>query len=165
MDKEHVMIRRIRLDDLDNIQKFCFEQISHAQDPLGNIRISERQYAWEMKRVRQNWLAQQRYVAYVAAESTPDGEKLVGYGAAVITCQAHFCSIENVASLGELWVSPEYRGIGIGRQLVDAILEELKNIGIEWITAHLGGNEMETEAFFHKIGFSTGALELRKNIT
>ena len=162
MNPDHIFIRHIRIDDLDQIQKFCFEQLSQNQDPMSQIRISERQYAWEMKRLRQDWLAQQCYIAYIAEDKTEGDAKIVGYGAAVITHQPHCFSIETIAALGELWVVPEYRGIGIGKGIVSAIMEELKNIGIDWISVHLGGNEVDTEAFFHKLGFSTDAIEVRK---
>lgn len=165
MNLNQVFIRRLKIDDLEHIQKFCFEQVSHNNDPLTQLRISERQYAWEMKRLRQEWLVQQRYIAYVAVEKKMDHETILGYGAALITHQPHFFSIETIATLGELWVAPEYRGHGIGKNIVNAIVDTLKECGITWFSLHLAGKEREAEAFFLKLGFSNEAMELRKCLT
>lgn len=159
-----ITIRRIRIDDLDAIQHFCYAQNTASEDPFNKLRISERQYAWEMKRIRQDLLAQQRYIAWVAELECDGSTKCIGYGAAIVSPHAHFFEIEMVASLGELWVDPEYRNCGVGTQLVNKIVENLNAIGIDWITVQLGGNECATTSFFEKLGFSSGSIEMRKSI-
>ncbi len=159
-----ITLRRIRIDDLEAVQRLCYEQVSTCGDDMNKLRISERQYAWEMKRLRQDWLVQQRYVAYVAVKKQGDEEIYVGYGAALIMSQAHFFEIETFASICELWVDPAYRGQQIGRHLVEAILNGLKNLGILWITVHLSGHERQNAGFFEKLGFDQGAVEMRRQI-
>lgn len=161
MNYDDVIIRRMRLDDLESVQAFCYEQLTQSGDAFNALRVSEKQYAWEMKRLRQDWLAQQRYFAHVALESDRKDAKMLGYGAAVVTNQAHFFQIEAIASLGELWVDPSYRRHGIGRTIVREIVRDVKSCGIAWMTAHLGGDERENAEFFRKCGFLDAATEYR----
>ena len=161
MNYEDVIIRRLRLDDLERVQSFCYEQLTKSGDPFNVLRVSEKQYAWEMKRLRQEWLAQQRYFAHVAFENDTKDARMLGYGAAVVTNQAHFFQIEAIASLGELWVDPEFRGHGIGRTIVKEIVRDVRGCGIAWMTAHLGGDERGYEEFFKKCGFADAATEMR----
>lgn len=156
-----VTLRRLRIDDLDEIQSLCYQQMSLSGDPFNELRISERQYAWEMKRLRQELLTEQRYVAYVALD---EEKHIIGFGSAVVTQQARFFSIETYATIGELFVVPEHRNHGVGRNIVEAITDDLRDCGIPWITVHLGGNEREASQFFAKVGFDEGAVEVRKRI-
>jgi len=161
MNYDDVIIRRLRLDDLDAIQAFSCKQLAQSGDPFNALRVSERQYAWEMKRLRQSWLAEQRYFAYVALENDKPNAKILGYGAALISNQAHFFSVETIASLSELWVDPDFRCHGIGSTIVREILNDIKKCGIDWCTTHLGGNERLSAGFFQKCGFDEAACELR----
>ena len=109
-----VIIRRMTIEELDDIQKLYAEQVASDGDPLAKLRVNPKQHAWEMRRIRQQWLASQKYLPYVAVahptEDTPDQPpQLIGYAAAIIEQQAHLFEVETVANLGELWVTPSWR--------------------------------------------------------
>ena len=163
-DKPDVTIRRIRIDDLDGVQALYAAQIAAETDPLGAIRVTAKQHAWEMRRLRQQWLAEQRYIAYVATVAGESGEQIVGYVAAVLQNQARLYEVEVLAAIGELWVLPEHRGRGIGTMLADYMLADIDNHGVEWVTVHLVGNPDGVEAFFEKIGFSTAMYSFCKEV-
>ncbi|MCL2325665.1 MAG: GNAT family N-acetyltransferase [Proteobacteria bacterium] len=162
---EDVVIRRLRLDDLEAIQALHARQAAASDDAFSELRVTPRQHAWEMYRLRQSWIADQRYIAYVACAPGEEGELLLGYGAAVIEYQAHLFKVEVTASLGELWVEPEHRRHGVGRALVSSILEAVAARGITWVSVHLAGNAQEALPFFDKLQFRVGATELRLNLS
>ena len=165
-DKPDVTIRRIRIDDLDAVQELYAAQVASETDPLSAIRVTAKQHAWEMRRLRQQWMVDQRYLSYVAtietkAEDGSTTESVVGYIAAVIQNQARLYEVEALADIGELWVLPEHRGRGIGTTLAEYLFEDINNHGIDWITVHLVGNPDGVAEFFQKIGFKTCAVEMR----
>ncbi|OGV51038.1 MAG: GNAT family N-acetyltransferase [Lentisphaerae bacterium GWF2_52_8] len=75
--------------------------------------------------------------------ATFDGEKLVGIGRAL----SDACSD---AYIQDVAVLPEYRGKGVGSQIIKALIEDLQKHGVDWI-ALVG--EPGTEAFYEKLGF------------
>ena len=165
-DKPDVTIRRIRIDDLDGIQDLYAAQIAAETDPLSAIRVSPKQHAWEMRRLRQQLLVNQCYLAYVATienknTENPASEVIVGYIAAVIQNRAGLYEVEAVADIGELWVLPEHRGRGIGTTLAEYLFEDINNHGIDWVTVHFVGNPEGVTEFFDKIGFKSCAVEMR----
>jgi len=162
---EDVVIRHLRLDDLEAIQALYARQTASSDDALSALRVTPKQHAWEMYRLRQQWIAEQRYIAYVACAPGEEGEHWLGYGAATLEYQAHLFKVEAVASLGELWVEPEYRRHGIGRALVSSILEAVTAHGISWVSVHLAGNAQEALPFFDKMQFRVGATELRLDLS
>ena len=160
-----VIIRRMTIEELDDIQKLYAEQVASDGDPLAKLRVNPKQHAWEMRRIRQQWLASQKYLPYVAVahptEDTPDQPpQLIGYAAAIIEHQAHLFEVETVANLGELWVTPSWRGKGIGTELVAEVLHAIDALGISWISLHIPCDD-PLKAFFQKrFGFRQSAIEM-----
>ena len=163
-DEKHpdITIRRMKIEELDEIQAL-YEQQVHADDnPITAIRINAKQHAWEMRRLRQQLLTEQRYIAYVATKENEDkSETFVGYAAAIIESQARLFSVETVASVGELWILPEYRNRGIGRNIVDELFIAIRDRGIEWITVHFPQKADDVMAFFTKIGFEQKSVDMQ----
>ena len=161
-----ITIRRMHIDDLDLIQQLYAEQESHNSDPITKIRINPRQHAWEMRRIRQKLLTEQRYLACVATiEDEVGHEKLIGYIAAIIEPQARIFAVETTASIGELWVLPDYRRRGIGKALTTELLDMINQLGIQWITVQLDFANEEVQAFFKNSGFTPAAIELRLQLS
>lgn len=161
-----VTIRRMNIEDLDAIQSLYALQTESDDNPLTSLRISARQHAWEMRRLRQQLLTEQKYLAFVATlenEQTHE-ESMIGYIAAILEQQAHLFKIDTVASIGELWVVEEYRGRGIGEALFEELTRAIHFNGIEWITVHMPASAHEALAFFEKLGFEQKNLELQAHL-
>lgn len=157
-----ICIRRMKLDDLDEVQALFAKQIDGTDDLMSALRISAKQHAWEMRRLRQQWLSEQRYQAFVATIKDAQGrEHILGYAAAVVEQQAHIFKVESLASLGELWVEPAHRRRGIGRALVSAVQEACLDLGIPFVNVHLSGANQAVQAFFVKLGYHLSAVEMR----
>lgn len=158
-----VTIRRMHIDDLEQIQQLYAEQEANNRDPMMKLRINPQQHAWEMRRIRQKLLTEQRYLAFVA--TIPDEnhkEQFIGYIAAIIENQARIYDIETIASIGELWVLPEFRHRGIGKALASELLDMINQIGIQWITVQLDIDNEEVQSFFKNNGFKPAAIEMRR---
>lgn len=159
MPSDEIVIRRMHIEELDGIQTLYAQQAASDPDPLAKLRVNEKQHAREMKSIRGQWLAQQKYLPYVACA----GDEIVGYIAATIERQARLFEIETVANIGELWVLPEYRNRGIGRALAEELLRAADDCGISWICVHLPCDEA-LKSFFAKFGFVQSACEMQLNL-
>lgn len=164
MNTENIIIRRLHIDELDDIQALYAEQIKCDDNPLYAIRIPPKQHAWEMRRVRQQLITNQRYIACVAIDEKAENQKIIGYAAAILETQAHLFEVESYASLEELWVLPDYRGRGIGQALMDTVFSALDDLGISWITTRFPESATEIHDFFKKIGFEQKTIEMQLHI-
>lgn len=72
-----------------------------------------------------------------------DGNKIIGCGRAI----SDGCSD---AYIQDVFVSPEYRGQGIGRELIKSLTDALQKLGVDWI-ALVG--EPGTEKFYQRLGW------------
>ena len=160
-------VRRMHIDDLDEIQNLYAHQITADKDPLSKLRITPKQHQWEMRRIRQQWLTEQRYLAFVATvrEDESQPEKFIGYIAALVEHQARLFDVETIASIGELWVLEEFRNRGVGQALTASLLDMIDQLGIEWVTINVAQDNQEVMDFFKKSGFSLCAVEMRRNLS
>lgn len=160
MPNDEITIRRMRIEELDQIQELYAQQAAADPDPLARLRVNAKQHAWEMKRIRQQWLTSQKYLPYVAVMDNT----IVGYAAATIERQAHLYDVETVANIGELWVLPDFRRRGIGRALVEELLRAVDQYGISWISLHLPCDDL-LRKFFEQFGFVQSACEMQLDLS
>ena len=158
-----IIIRRMNIEDLNDIQKLYAQQVDADDNPLTSLRISSKQHAWEMRRLRQQLLTEQRYLAYVAVErdEASHSQKMIGYAAAILEQQAHLFEVDTIASIEELWVAGEYRRRGVGKALIEELLCDIARNGIDWVTVHMPASAEDARAFFDKFGFEQKNVELQ----
>ena len=156
-----IIIRRMRIEEIDEIQQLYAQQIQADDNPLTAIRITPKQHAWEMRRLRQQLITDQRYMPIVALLGEGKDAQIVGYTAAIIEHQASLFEVQMVASIDELWVVPEHRGRGIGSALMEELFEQIDALGIEWVKVQMPVNNEETRSFFDKIGFVQKTVEMQ----
>jgi amino-acid N-acetyltransferase len=75
-------------------------------------------------------------------------------GGEVIGCGALHIVWADLAEVRSLAVRPEWKGRGVGRQLVEHLLDEARGLGLPTVFALT-----YQEAFFHKMGFEVVAHE------
>ena len=155
-----IEIHRMRIDELEAVQALYAQQIDADGNPLTALTCNAQKHAWEMRRVRQKLLSEQRYLAYVAIV---DG-KIVGYSAAVLETQARLMAVDTVAVVDELWVLPEYRHRGIGRGLMETLCEGIRALGIDWVKAHFPEDATEARDFFAHRGFAQRTVEVQARL-
>ena len=64
--------------------------------------------------------------------------------------------------VGELAVSPRYEGRGVGRALVDAVIDHAKRSGLTTITLDTGAANAPARAFYRRLGFQEEDVKLTK---
>jgi GNAT superfamily N-acetyltransferase len=77
----------------------------------------------------------------------PDGLALLRFRPSVWTDKSE-------AYLQEFYVVPERRGEGIGEALLEAVIEECRRAGAEWIELNTGESDVAARTLYKKFGFT-----------
>ena len=84
----------------------------------------------------------------------PDGRLLVWEEDAVLGgCVALANLGDGVCELRRLWVSPMFRGRGIGRELTHELFREARKIGYAKVRVHTGSTLLSVRAVYDGLGF------------
>ncbi|MDR2833582.1 MAG: GNAT family N-acetyltransferase [Streptococcaceae bacterium] len=93
--------------------------------------------------------AQKSLNHHITAVAAFDGEKIVGIGRLIGDAAFYWCLVD-------IWVLPEYQGKGIGRKIVQWLLQYIKENSLKntrvsvFLMAAFG-----KEGFYEKLGFRT----------
>jgi GNAT superfamily N-acetyltransferase len=71
---------------------------------------------------------------------------------------------QNIGFIDELSVVPEHRKIGIGKKLIERILEELKNRKIEYVGIGAAYNNTTAIKLYKSYGFNPEGIWMLKNL-
>jgi [ribosomal protein S18]-alanine N-acetyltransferase len=127
-------IRFMTIDDLDAVM-----EIEHSSFSI----------PWS-REAFYNEIEQNHLSTYLVAE---DGERIAGYcGVWLVVDEAH---ITNVAVL------PEYRGQGIGEDLMMRIMEISKEVGARVMTLEVRVSNVAAKGLYRKMGFQDGGIRKR----
>jgi ribosomal protein S18 acetylase RimI-like enzyme len=104
------------------------------------------------------WLGQQERVVLVAEDAsgaTPAGEEppIVGYGAGAVAVWPPIFRAQRVGELGEIFVVPDRRRHGVGRALLQGVLDALVARGVDVLRAPVPVRNDGTVALFRSLGF------------
>lgn len=157
---QEIRFRPLQIADLNDVQSLYQKSLSESVDPLSEIRVNERQLAWEMRRLRQSLLADQRYICWVAESDSG----LVGYIAGVIESQASMFRIDTYVSVNEIYVEKAYRRSGIATELGRHLEEHSRALGISWIKMQCLVDNDELKAFFESLSYKTSVVEMRRRL-
>ena len=110
----------------------------------------------------QTWFQEATTFAIIAY----DDETAIGYALTRIrsakseTWQGN----EKLAELETLVVLPEYQGQGIGQQLVDEVVREVKEMGYAQLGLTVIASNAGSMAFYEKNGFVSREISMRKQL-
>jgi GNAT superfamily N-acetyltransferase len=93
-------------------------------------------------------------MAHVEIFSPPDGRLLLameGKQAAGLACMRRIRS--DMGEIKRMYVRPEFRGRGIGRQLVDSLIQEAREIGYPRMRLDSTRFMREAHALYRSVGF------------
>ena len=121
-----LIIRRMRLEDCP--------QVHGIEEQVFPTPWSLRDFEKEM--------TVNRCARYLVAEE--DG-RIVGFaGAWMILEESHMTNIA---------VLPEYRGRGIGRRLMEALMQYASNLGVSYMTLEVRAGNKKAQALYTSLGF------------
>ncbi len=61
-------------------------------------------------------------------------------------------------------VDPSYRNQGIGRALLDRLLEDLREKDVDLVLLHCPANAIDAKHLYDKLGFEVRAYEMKKRL-
>jgi len=75
----------------------------------------------------------------------------------------HHCG--KVAEIQELYVNEKYRGLGIGKKLIDQVEQKLKELDCVYFEVTAQNKRLDTHEFYKKTGFHSTHLKFTKKIS
>lgn len=165
------MIRRATLSDfpliLPMIAKIYALHESWDSDRFGAVPNPEQRYQKYIQRFTTSDEASApdgsiRGVLLVASE---EPQHLVGFIVVTIEKEIPIYSLEEFGVIQDIWVEPEYRQAGIGRQLVMQAMEHLIRMGVKQIRLDTAAANDAARRLFAFCGFRVSVVEMLTNIT
>jgi ribosomal protein S18 acetylase RimI-like enzyme len=144
---------------LPMIAKTCALHQSWDAAKYGSVPHPEQQYY--------NWLASllknQRNLCLVACEKESDAiasQKLIALLIATVEREIPIYSLREFGFIQDLWVEPEYRHMGIARQMLEQALAHFTKIGIKQIRLDTASANDVSRSLFTSIGFRPSRIEM-----
>ncbi len=134
-------IRNVRREDIDAFVKVYEEAYRGLEE-----------YAYTRRRDIRNyfkWLYSRDKDGFMIAE---DGDKAVGF----VACDTNWISIferKKVGEIHEIFVLPEYRGRGIGTELMRLAIEYARKRGRNVAELWVGRKNYRARKFYERLGF------------
>jgi ribosomal protein S18 acetylase RimI-like enzyme len=72
--------------------------------------------------------------------------------------------VSKVAQIEVMVVAPSYRGQGIGKALLDRLLETLREKGVDLVLLHCPVESKEAKHLYDKLGFEVRAYAMKKRL-
>ena len=142
-DGKKVVLRSIRWEDLDDCIEFINSLVEEGADILRDTKVSREEEAdWLGKRLAR---ADKGEIIDVVAEV--DG-RLVANS----EVEKRSGLMSHVGYLG-IGIKADYRGIGIGTQIMQALKEESKKAGLKILVLDAFATNKTAQALYRKMGF------------
>lgn len=92
------------------------------------------------------------------------GTEIVGSGYAQLRSAKDYLKHERFAYLGFMYVKPEFRGQGVNKMVLDALVAWSKSQGIAEIRLEVYAENIAAKRAYEKAGFTPNLLEMRMNL-
>jgi ribosomal protein S18 acetylase RimI-like enzyme len=142
-DGREVVLRSIRWEDLDDCIEFINSLVEEGADILVNTKVSREEEAdWLGKRLAR---ADKGEIIDLIAEV--DGRMVANS-----EVEKRSGLMGHVGYLG-IGIKADYRGIGIGKQIMQALKEESKKAGLKILVLATFATNETAQALYRKMGF------------
>lgn len=115
----------------------------------------------------EKWLISQtnsaRSIFLVAEDNTSSGEqqgRLVAFLVATVEREIPIYRLQEFGFIHDLWVEPEYRHIGIAKQMVILTIERFKLMGVKQIRLDTAAINDPARRLFASCGFRLSTMEM-----
>lgn len=154
-----VKIRKATLKDYAQLKEmrtdFLFEEYK-----LFDKDINKKYLKTHLPKELKKNLKSKKVVLFIAL----DEGKAVGYIAGEIEKSHPIWVFKKVGYVFNLYIKPNYRRKGIGKELTKAILNWFKKRKIKWFKLHVYSNNLQAHSLYKKLGFRDFLIELKKVI-
>lgn len=137
-------------------------------------KICELHERWDSARFRtienpelqyENWLKDRatdpRSVFLVAAHDN----KIVGYVVCTIEKEIPIYWMPECGWIHDLWIEPDYRNEGWGRQMTLLVIERFKALGVRQIRLQTAANNETARHLFQSCGFRACCIEMLRELS
>lgn len=100
---------------------------------------------------------------FLIAERSPVGDepaRLVGFLIGTVEKELPIYRLAEFGFIHDLWVEPDYRHEGLGRQLVMTAVESFRNLGVEQIRGDTAFANESARTLFTACGFRVSTIEM-----
>lgn len=98
-----------------------------------------------------------------------EGGKMIGFIAAVLETQSDLDKFSHAplkqGRILDLFVEDEYRGSGVGKQLMSTVEQYLRDEKCDVVTLAVFGPNKKAKKFYEQIGYSERDYDLQKSLT
>jgi len=111
----------------------------------------------------------QRYSRWMAARATDPRSvflvaeregRLVGFIVATVEKEIPIYRLDEYGFIHDLWVEPEYRNEGVGRQMTMLLIERFREIGVKQIRCDTAAKKEVARKLFEACGFRPSVVEM-----
>ncbi len=151
-------IRRATLDDVERAARLGAEIVKHHHrtNPERFFLLDdvEQGYAW--------WLRQELSRADAVVLLAEQGGQVVGYAYGAIEPRDWSILLDQHGALHDLFVVPEARRTGVGKALVQALIDALTQLGATLLVLRVMVQNEPARRLAESFGFATTMLELSR---
>jgi ribosomal protein S18 acetylase RimI-like enzyme len=150
-----------RLDELVELWKLLHRhQASVCLEVAGLEILSESASAEIVAEMYREWLSGPESFAFVAE----DEQRPVGFVIGFYE-ESHFMwETDRVGHVDSFYVSPENRGQGVGRRLMDAAYEAMREAGASTVALEMVADNEIARRFYEQEGFTTTFVQMHRSL-
>jgi len=89
-----------------------------------------------------------------------DGDKAVGYAYLQYEAANYADLMVNAVMLHDIYLDPDYRGVGAGKALMAAVTNAARELGADKVVLHVAAQNAAGQEFFERTGFRTSMYEM-----
>lgn len=145
-------------------------RLSESDDRNAVSRIYEESWKWAYKGI-----IPQDYLDSIPSGKWAAGLDTAGRSSLVMLenkefigtssfCSSRFPEFEGMGEIVSIYLLPEFAGKGYGRQLLDAVIGELSDMGFDEVFLWVLEENMRARGFYEKAGFTANGKFLEDNI-
>jgi ribosomal protein S18 acetylase RimI-like enzyme len=161
-----VEIRAAKVEDVPQVLPMV-EKIAAVHEQWDSAKYgylpnpSERYSRWMTARA-----TDPRSVFLVASVAQPPSavphnpEKLVGFIVATVEKEIPIYRLDEFGFIQDLWVEPEYRNEGVGRQMTMLLVERFREMGVKQIRCDTAAKNDAARKLFESCGFRPSVVEM-----
>lgn len=153
-------IRKATIEDLKSVQELNSMLFKKEVQDYGEDFDEAWAFSENGTKCISDWIQSENCITFVAEE----GNKIIGYAAGEIRELPAWRKKSKAAELVEIFVLADYRGHGIGSQLVEKFLVWSKEKGVERIKIEASAGNLDAIRFYKRKGFKEKEIYLENEL-
>ncbi len=155
-----MMIRKAKKGDIPVLVRFMMDLQRVEHDFSKRVRCDKKTKDFFEKKLLSRRINNPDYLFYIAFEKNKPIGIISGWKEYI----SHVYKNEFVGCIPQLIVYPEYRGVGVGKRLVETVISEFLKMGIKEVKIEVYFKNSEGKRFWRKLGFEDLYIQMRKDI-